>query len=262
MTQESHGRLRRYKLTRLPPYIILHFKRFSVNNFVEEKNPTIVNYPLHDVDLRDCAWSASVRAADLADLDDPSPAVSTLYNLVANITHESMAGTAHEETVWKTHVHTRPAKAGDEERWFQIQDLIVDEIQSQMVFLGETYLQVRFEGIESRCAAAGSPAPALGPRLLTQPQIWELKTDKPIELNVAAASKKVVQSTRSLAAAAGPQKAKAPTAQPGVRMPKPKCVCDSRATVLTATQSREGRLAGPPLLLARPATDAMQAFAF
>lgn len=54
-----------------------------------------------------------------------------------------MAGTAHEETVWKTHVHTRPAKAGDEERWFQIQDLIVDEIQSQMVFLGETYLQVR-----------------------------------------------------------------------------------------------------------------------
>jgi len=55
-------------------------------------------------------------------------------------------------------------------------------------------------------------------------QIWELKTDKPIELNVGAATKKVVQSTRSLAAAAGPQKVKAPTTQPGVRMPKPKYV--------------------------------------
>ena len=48
------GQLKRYKLQRLPPYIILHFKRFTKNNFVEEKNPTIVNFPLRGVDFREC----------------------------------------------------------------------------------------------------------------------------------------------------------------------------------------------------------------
>lgn len=53
-TQESAGRLRQYKLTRLPPFIIMHIKRFTSNNFVEEKNPTIVNFPLKGVDMREC----------------------------------------------------------------------------------------------------------------------------------------------------------------------------------------------------------------
>lgn len=46
--------LRRYKLTKLPPLLILHFKRFTTNNFVEEKNPTVVNYPVRGVDMTDC----------------------------------------------------------------------------------------------------------------------------------------------------------------------------------------------------------------
>lgn len=53
-TQESAGRLRRYKLTKLPPFLILHIKRFTSNNFVEEKNPTIVNFPLKGVDVAEC----------------------------------------------------------------------------------------------------------------------------------------------------------------------------------------------------------------
>lgn len=52
--QEALGTLKRYKLQRLPPYIILHFKRFTKNNFVEEKNPTIINFPLRGVDFREC----------------------------------------------------------------------------------------------------------------------------------------------------------------------------------------------------------------
>lgn len=66
-----------------------------------------------------------------------------MYNLVANITHESTAGTAHEDTKWKVHVHTRqPPGSNVEEDWYQIQDLIVEEINKQMVFLGESYIQV------------------------------------------------------------------------------------------------------------------------
>ena len=52
--QESAGHLRRYKCQRLPPYIILHFKRFTKNAFVEEKNPTIVTFPLRGLDFKDC----------------------------------------------------------------------------------------------------------------------------------------------------------------------------------------------------------------
>jgi hypothetical protein len=50
-TQEFAGQLKRFRCTRLPPYIILHYKRFMKNNFVEEKNPTIVNFPISGVDF-------------------------------------------------------------------------------------------------------------------------------------------------------------------------------------------------------------------
>lgn len=31
---------------------------------------------------------------------------------------------------------------GENEKWFQIQDLIVEEIRKEMIFLGETVIQV------------------------------------------------------------------------------------------------------------------------
>ncbi|KAH9949372.1 cysteine proteinase [Amylocystis lapponica] len=129
-TQESAGQLRRFKCQRLPPYIVLHFKRFTKNIFVEEKNPTIVNYPLRGVDFRDY-------------LDAPSSHPATLYDLIANVTHESAAGTTRdkESTVWKVHLRAG-AGGGENEKWFQIQDLIVEEIRKEMIFLGETVLQI------------------------------------------------------------------------------------------------------------------------
>ena len=44
---------RRYRLTRLPPFLALHMKRFAKNNFFWEKNPTIVNFPVRNLELRD-----------------------------------------------------------------------------------------------------------------------------------------------------------------------------------------------------------------
>lgn len=64
-TQETGGVLRRFKLTRLPPFLILHIKRFTKNSFVEEKNPTIVNFPLRGVDVSDCECSLECRRARL-----------------------------------------------------------------------------------------------------------------------------------------------------------------------------------------------------
>ena len=54
--QENAGTLRRYKCQQLPPYIILNFRRFTKNIFVEEKNPTIVNFPLRGLDFRECTF--------------------------------------------------------------------------------------------------------------------------------------------------------------------------------------------------------------
>ncbi|KAF8963939.1 hypothetical protein BDZ97DRAFT_1818687 [Flammula alnicola] len=127
--QESAGHLRRYKCQRLPPYIILHFKRFTKNAFVEEKNPTIINFPLRGLDFKEY-------------VDSPPDNKSTLYDLIANVTHESVAGTTRdkENTVWK--VHLRAGGGGDDEQWFMIQDLIVEETRKEMIFLGETILQI------------------------------------------------------------------------------------------------------------------------
>ncbi|KAJ7717486.1 hypothetical protein DFH07DRAFT_861321, partial [Mycena maculata] len=101
--QKSAGQLKRYKCQRLPPYVILHFMRFTKNAFAEEKNPKIVNFPLHA----------------------PPSGESTVYDLIANVTHESVAGTTRdkENTVWTAHLH-----------------LIVEDARKEMIFLGETVL--------------------------------------------------------------------------------------------------------------------------
>ncbi|KIJ32696.1 hypothetical protein M422DRAFT_35742 [Sphaerobolus stellatus SS14] len=129
-TQETLGTLKRYKLLRLPPYVILHFKRFTKNNFVEEKNPTIINFPLRGMDFREY-------------LDVPEGHPPTVYDLLSNVTHESVAGTTRDKvnTVWKIHLRAGGG-GGDGEKWFEIQDLIVKEVRKEMIFLGETVLQV------------------------------------------------------------------------------------------------------------------------
>ena len=78
-------------------------------------------------------------------LETPPPGTSTIYDLVANVVHESTAGTTRdkENTVWKVHVRAGKPEGSDEERWYVIQDLIIEEIAKEMLFLGETVLQVR-----------------------------------------------------------------------------------------------------------------------
>ena len=170
--QEARGMIRRYKTLRLPPFLILHFKRFTKNNFIEERNRTIVEYPVKGLDVSPY-------------VEDPSLAsISTTYDLVANITLEATAGTVRENAIWRTQAHTfidgkpigtpeerkerlrnqrRAARAAElrelgreeeaivdiddddlteEEKWFSIQDLLVESIDKQLLFLGESYIQI------------------------------------------------------------------------------------------------------------------------
>ncbi|KAF9574643.1 hypothetical protein EC968_005873 [Mortierella alpina] len=123
--QESVTDLKRFQITRLPNYIILHIKRFSKNNFVEEKNPTIVTFPIKNLSM-----------ADFVSDTDKEQVLGLHYDLLANITHEGDPATS-DPTSYKVHLQHRA-----KEQWYQIQDLFVEEINAQMIFLSESYIQV------------------------------------------------------------------------------------------------------------------------
>ncbi|NWX94649.1 SNUT2 protein, partial [Nothoprocta pentlandii] len=114
--------LKRFQLTRLPPYLIFCIKRFTKNNFFVEKNPTIVNFPITNVDLREYL-SEEVQAAHS----------HTTYDLIANIVHDGKPS----EGSYRIHVlHHGTGK------WYELQDLQVTDILPQMITLSEAYIQI------------------------------------------------------------------------------------------------------------------------
>ncbi|CAD7676707.1 ubiquitin carboxyl-terminal hydrolase 39 [Canis lupus baileyi] len=114
--------LKRFQLTKLPPYLIFCIKRFTKNNFFVEKNPTIVNFPITNVDLREYL-SEEVQAVHK----------NTTYDLIANIVHDGKPS----EGSYRIHVlHHGTGK------WYELQDLQVTDILPQMITLSEAYIQI------------------------------------------------------------------------------------------------------------------------
>lgn len=65
------------------------------------------------------------------------------YDLVANITHEairsrddSVEGEAPKK-VWRVQLRDK-----SREEWIQVQDLFVEEVRKEILFLGESYIQI------------------------------------------------------------------------------------------------------------------------
>jgi U4/U6.U5 tri-snRNP-associated protein 2 len=133
--QEHLAHRRRYRLMHpLPPYLIMHVKRFSQNKFVSERNPTIVTF--------------DARGLDVSPYVEPDPSFHSgggpiLYDLVANVVHEAVrlredvADTGEERKTWKVQLLD---KARGE--WVVCQDLFVDKIQKELLCMGESYLQI------------------------------------------------------------------------------------------------------------------------
>lgn len=115
----------KYQVEKLPPYLIFYFKRFSKNNFFYEKNSTIVNFPVRNLELK-----------DLFGLDE-----SHKYDLVANICHDlddtSVDSDPLDSGTYRVHV-----KHETSGQWYEIQDLHVDETMPQLIGLSETLLTV------------------------------------------------------------------------------------------------------------------------
>eukprot|EP00611_Tribonema_gayanum_P023278 TRINITY_DN4868_c0_g1_i2.p1 TRINITY_DN4868_c0_g1~~TRINITY_DN4868_c0_g1_i2.p1 ORF type:complete len:330 (-),score=140.55 TRINITY_DN4868_c0_g1_i2:42-1031(-) len=166
---------KRYTLRRLPPYLIFHLARFTKNNFFVEKNPTIVNFPVKNLELKDylTPTEAVLQAADVgsksvkelkavlnahgvahadvverAELEarvrDVLGASLSKYDLCANICHDSPPGQGKEGQMdplqggsYRVHVQNRAS-----EQWYEIQDLHVQETMPQLIGLSESYIMI------------------------------------------------------------------------------------------------------------------------
>jgi len=119
-----NGDKRRYIITKLPKYLIIHIKRFSKNTQQEsEKNPTIVNFP--------------VRNLEMGAFADLKPAVDAVqppskFHLMGSVQHDGDATSGS----YRGFVHFR---ANDQ--WYEVQDLHVNGVHPQLISVSESYLQ-------------------------------------------------------------------------------------------------------------------------
>ena len=123
------SQMKRFQVTKMPVYLVLCYKRFTNNTFFKEKNPTIVNFQINDLDLTDLL-DASVRETS------PKP----VYELVANIVHQGEP----DKGSYKIHILHRGTG-----RWFELQDLHVNEILPEMIPLSEAYIQIWRRKVEA-----------------------------------------------------------------------------------------------------------------
>ncbi|XP_031477343.1 uncharacterized protein LOC116248601 [Nymphaea colorata] len=114
----------RYRVIKLPQYLILHMRRFTNNNFFIEKNPTLVNFPVKNLELKDYIPLPSPK---------DNKKLRSKYDLIANIVHDGKPGAGF----YRVFVQRK-----SEELWYEMQDLHVAETLPQMVALSEAYMQI------------------------------------------------------------------------------------------------------------------------
>ncbi|XP_043688986.1 U4/U6.U5 tri-snRNP-associated protein 2-like [Telopea speciosissima] len=114
----------RYRVTRLPQYLILHMRRFTKNNFFIEKNPTLVNFPVKNLELKDYIPLPTPKENEK---------LRSKFDLIANFVHDGKPG----EGSYRVFVQRK-----SEELWYEMQDLHVAETLPQMVALSEAYMQI------------------------------------------------------------------------------------------------------------------------
>jgi U4/U6.U5 tri-snRNP-associated protein 2 len=143
---QFNGDVKKYCITKLPPYPVLHFKRFSKNKFFTEKNPTIVNFPCKNLDVADYTT------------EDIAATGETKFNLLANVHHEGDA----DGGIFKVQVLNKA-----NETWYEIEDLHVQETLPQLVALSPSYLQIyehkpldEFERAQMEMDGGNSPTPS------------------------------------------------------------------------------------------------------
>lgn len=109
---------RTYLITKLPKYLIIFVNRFTKNYWYKEKNKSIVNFPVKNLDMTPY-------------VEKPEKEKSCLYNLVANIQHDGKP----DEGTFKVYIHHKANK-----EWYQVQDMIIETLTQQRLLEGTLYL--------------------------------------------------------------------------------------------------------------------------
>lgn len=109
-------------ICKLPKYLIFIIKRFSKNNFFVEKNGTIVNFVMKNLDMKEYIHPKHIEQNPI-----------TKYNLIANIFH---SGTV-TQGIYKIHVLNQSSN-----EWYEIEDLHVKPVLPQLILLSESCMQL------------------------------------------------------------------------------------------------------------------------
>lgn len=120
ITDDIKSGRRQFRILKLPEYLLLHVKRFTKNNFFVEKNPTIVNFPIRNLDLGGIVQESDSERR-------------RVFDLVVNVCHDGQAIGGS----YRCHIERKVERI-----WYEIQDLRVIEVLPQIVSLSETYMQV------------------------------------------------------------------------------------------------------------------------
>ena len=100
-----------FKILELPRYLVVHAKRFTKNKYFTEKNNTVITFPIKGLDLSEIA----TKVAEGGDC--------CKYSLLANIIHDGDAKSGG----YRVQVKHKAL----ENKWFDVQDLHVNEILPQ-----------------------------------------------------------------------------------------------------------------------------------
>lgn len=127
--------LKKFELLHIPEYLIITYNRFHKNQWFVEKNPTIVNFPITNVDLFDC----------LAE-DTRQKFTYTTYDLISNVIHDgkpqqSTGFGKNDIALDSGHYRIQLIHDGTG-KWFELEDLHVKEILPQTITLAESYIQI------------------------------------------------------------------------------------------------------------------------
>ena len=112
--------IKKYSILKLPSYLILFFKRFEKNMFFQEKNTTIVNFPIKDLMMLE---NKEIKK----------------YDLIGNIIHEGKANDGKFKIQIKNNLH--------DDFWSEINDLTVKSILTQDLLVAESYIQF-YQGVQ------------------------------------------------------------------------------------------------------------------
>jgi U4/U6.U5 tri-snRNP-associated protein 2 len=138
-----NGDRRQFRVTRWPPFLLVHIKRFSKNTQqVVEKNHTIVNCAIKNLDLTAFCEPAANGGEGGAD----GSAAPQLFDLICSAQHDGKPA----DGTYKAYVHF-PAN----ETWYEMQDLHVQQIHPQLISVSESYLQIYARKGGDAAAAAG-----------------------------------------------------------------------------------------------------------